>query len=414
MTFDEMCSFDTLWAAFLRTRKNKRSKEGTAAFEYRAVEELLILSKSLSQGNHTPDPLDAFLIYEPKKRLIQAPSFRDKVVQRAENDFVIYPELSPSLTRNTYAAQRGKGTHQGVEHLAENMRAYFLRRKGADEAARKAAGLPYRPTEEWDYADGAVIKGDVRHFFQSIDHERLKRALAERFPDERMQRLMWAYIDQVEGLALGHQSSHIFAVYFTHSIMHFTNGTLGPARAGMYSDDWYVICPDMETAREALRLTRERFSGLGLELNQKTNIFPLRNGIDFCGFHVYLTQTGKVIKKLRHSSSKRMKRRIRKWEEQYAAGEITREKIEESYVAWEAHAKHGDTGALRKQMRARLSAAMARAEHRRATLRLPAPEPGKIERRTKRYGTVNFQSGRRQPGEAGGADQAHQVHQAGK
>lgn len=150
MTFDEMCSFDTLWAAFLRTRKNKRGKEGTAAFEYRAVEELLILSKSLSQGNHTPDPLDAFLIYEPKKRLIQAPSFRDKVVQRAENDFVIYPELSPSLTRNTYAAQRGKGTHQGVEHLAENMRAHFLRRKGADEAARKAAGLPYRPMEEWD------------------------------------------------------------------------------------------------------------------------------------------------------------------------------------------------------------------------------------------------------------------------
>lgn len=195
MTFDEMCSFDTLWAAFLRTRKNKRGKEGTAAFEYRAVEELLILSKSLSQGNHTPDPLDAFLIYEPKKRLIQAPSFRDKVVQRAENDFVIYPELSPSLTRNTYAAQRGKGTHQGVEHLAENMRAHFLRRKGADEAARKAAGLPYRPMEEWDYADGAVIKGDVRHFFQSIDHERLKRALADRFPDERMQRLMWAYID---------------------------------------------------------------------------------------------------------------------------------------------------------------------------------------------------------------------------
>ena len=97
-----------------------------------------------------------------------------------------------------------------------------------------------------------------------------------------------------------------------------------------------------------------------------------------------------------------------------AAGEITREKIEESYVAWEAHAKHGDTGALRKQMRARLSAAMARAEHRRAALRLPAPEPGKIERRTKRYGTVNFQSGRRQPGEAGGADQAHQVHQAGE
>lgn len=414
MTFDEMCSFDTLWAAFLRTRKNKRSKEGTAAFEYRAVEELLILSKSLSRGNHTPDPLDAFLIYEPKKRLIQAPSFRDKVVQRAENDFVIYPELSPSLTRNTYAAQRGKGTHQGVEHLAENMRTYFLRRKGADEAARKADGLPYRPMEEWDYADGAVIKGDVRHFFHSIDHERLKRALAERFPDKRMQRLMWAYIDQVEGLALGHQSSHIFAVYFTHSIMHFINEKLGLALSGMYNDDWYVICPDMETAREALRLTRERFSGLGLELNDKTNIFPLQNGIDFCGFHTYLTRTGQVVSKLRYSSIKRMKRRIRLWEKQYAAGEVSREKIMESFTAWEAHAKHGDTKQLRREMRSRLLMALDRADEARRAAGIPAARPGPDERRTKRYGTVTFQSGKRQPGEAGGKQQAHQVHQAGQ
>lgn len=37
--------------------------------------------------------------------------------------------------------------------------------------------------EEWDYAEGWVIKGDIRHFFQSIDHQRLKAALEPRFPD---------------------------------------------------------------------------------------------------------------------------------------------------------------------------------------------------------------------------------------
>ena len=41
---------------------------------------------------------------------------------------------------------------------------------------------------------------------------------------------------------------------------------------------------------------------LGLELNEKTQIFPIRNGIDFLGFHTYLTESGKVIRKLRHSS----------------------------------------------------------------------------------------------------------------
>ena len=400
MTYEELCSFDTLWLAYLRARRCKRSKKGTAAFEYSAIEELLILSKSLLQGKYQPDPLDAFYIYEPKKRLIQAPTFRDKVVQHALTDFVVYRELSRSMTLNTYAAQYSKGTHFGVAMLEQHMRTHFLRRKGADEAARKAAGLPYRPMEEWDYAGGTVIKGDIRHFFQSIDHENLKRALAARFPDTRLQGLMWRYIDAVDGLALGHQTSHVYAVFFVCSIMHFINEKLRLPLSGMYMDDWYVICPDMATAREALGCIRAEFAKLGLELNQKTNIFPLQNGIDFCGFHVYLTRTGKVIKKLRYSSIKRMKRRIRNWEKEYAAGRVSREKIEESFRAWEAHAKHGDTGTLRHNMRARLEAALARAEIRRAALHLPAPDPAIIERRAKRYGTVTFQSGQRQSGQA--------------
>ena len=418
MNYETLCSFDTLWYAYLRARRCKRSKKGTAAFEYSAIEELLILSKSLLQGKYQPDPLDAFLIYEPKKRLIQAPTFRDKVVQHALTDFAVYLELRRSLTLNTYAAQYGKGTHFGLSMLEQHMRTHFLRRKGADEAARKAAGLPHRPMEEWDYAGGAVIKGDIRHFFQSIDHDRLKAALAARFQDERLLGLMWKYIDAVEGLALGHQTSHIYAVFFVHSIMHYVAERLHLPLAGMYMDDWYVICPDMGTARSALALIRAQFTKLGLELNQKTNIFPLQNGIDFCGFHVYLTHTGKVIKKLRYSPIKRMKRRIRNWEKEYAAGEISREKTEESFRSWEAHAKHGDTGTLRHNMRARLDAALARAEPLRAALNLQAPDPGKIypqgvcgirkaakpptaaqERRSKRYGTVTFQSCQRQPGQ---------------
>lgn len=414
MTYEELCSFETLWSAYLRSRRCKRSKRGTAEFECRDIEELLILSKSLLQGKLQPDPLDAFYIYEPKKRLIQAPTFRDKVVQHALTDYIVYAELSRSFTLNTYAAQYGKGTHYGLEMLEKHMRRHFLQKKGADEAERRTAGLPPRPMEEWDYAKGAVINGDIRHFFQSIDHDRLKAALAARFPDPRLQTLMWRYIDAVDGgLALGHQTSHIYAVFFVHSIMHFVGEKLHLPLAGMYMDDWYVICSDMGAAREALKLIRAQFAALGLELNDKTNIFPLQNGIDFCGFHTYLTQSGKVVRKLRYSSIKRMKRRIRLWEKQYAAGEITREKIEECYGSWEAHAKHGDTRALRKQMRSRLNAALERAENRRRAAGLPPPSPGPIERRINRYGTVTFQSGNRQSRQAERERPGQEVYRAG-
>ena len=115
-----------------------------------------------------------------------------------------------------------------------------------------------------------------------------------------------------------------------------------------------------------------------------------------------------------YSSIKRMKRRIRLWEKQYAAGEVSREKIMESFTAWEAHAKHGDTKQLRREMRSRLLMALDRADEARRATGIPAARPGPDERRTKRYGTVTFQSGKRQPGEAGGKQQAHQVHQAGQ
>jgi retron-type reverse transcriptase len=144
--------------------------------------------------------------------------------------------------------------------------------------------------EEWDYADGWVLKGDVHHFFASIDHEKLKERLATRFDDERFQRLQRKYIDAADGL----------------------------------------------------------------ELNDKTNILPLKNGIDFCGFHTYLTQSGKVVRKLRRSSVKRIKRRMKSWEAEYRAGEVTQEKIMERFQSWEAHAKHGDTRQLREEMKKRV------------------------------------------------------------
>lgn len=62
---------------------------------------------------------------------------------------------------------------------------------------------------------------------------------------------------------------------------------------------------------------------------------------------------------------RKMERRIRKWEVEYAQGKITRKKIMQSYQSWEAHAKHGDTRQLRIEMRNRLEASLRRAEEQR-------------------------------------------------
>lgn len=52
--------------------------------------------------------------------------------------------------------------------------------------------------------------------------------------------------------------------------------------------------------------------------------------------------------------SLRMRAKLRHWEKEYPAGLATREQILQSWQAWDAHAAHGNTWALRQQVRDRV------------------------------------------------------------
>ena len=159
MTYEEMCQFETLYKAYLTARKGKRGKAGTAQYEAQALACTQRLACLLLSGEYHPSKSETFKVYKPKERLVQAPAFVDLVVQHALINN-IYDAITRSFIEHNYASQIWKGMHFGLTHLENQMRDYYLKRKGHDEAARRAAGLPYRPREEWDYAEGWVLKAD--------------------------------------------------------------------------------------------------------------------------------------------------------------------------------------------------------------------------------------------------------------
>lgn len=112
------------------------------------------------------------------------------------------------------------------------------------------------------------------------------------------------------------------------------------------SKDYLRKC--LKEIREVAKHERE------LVFNDKTQIFPLSQGVDYLGWHFYLTDTGKVIRKLRTSNKRRIKRRYRKLVKQYEAGEKTPEDIRQSLVSYIGHLKHGHTNALRKNLNLKL------------------------------------------------------------
>ena len=157
------------------------------------------------------------------------------------------------------------------------------------------------------------------------------------------------YIDSTDGLPLGYQTSQLLALMYLDEFDHWVKETLHARYYGRYMDDFYIIARTKEELQVLLKDIRVWMDGLDLELNEKTGIFPLKNGIDFLGFHTYLTESGKVVQKLRREKVEDIRARVKYWRTAYPAGEITKEKIITQFRGWDAHAAHGDTRALRQK-----------------------------------------------------------------
>ena len=363
-TFEEICTFEVLYRAYLAARKGKRKKASAAQYEANALILTERLAYILNTNTYIPSKFEVFHVYEPKKRLAQAPAFVDKVVQHAIVDNTLYEAITRSFIPANCASQIGKGMHYGLDLLKGFMTDYWRKN---------------HTTNGW------VLKCDVRHFFASIDHDILKAKLRKKVVDDRIFRLMCIYIDaSADGLPLGYQTSQLLALLFLDEFDHFVKERLRIKYYVRYMDDFLLIHPDKEYLRYCQKQIETFLAGLRLELNEKTNIFPLRHGVDFLGFHTYITESGQIIRRLRHSSVKRMKGKIRWWKKEYPAGKVTKKEILDSWTAWDAHAAHGNTYTLRQEIAAKVSEIIGTQLRCHAPIRLSKTQKAMLEYKQRR------------------------------
>lgn len=128
------------------------------------------------------------------------------------------------------------------------------------------------------------------------------------------------------GLPLGNHTSSPLALPYLDDLDHWLKDELGLVYS-RYMDDFYIIRNEKRYLQSVLKRIYERTALLGLKLNGKTQIFPLKNGIDFLGFHSYLTESKKVVRKVWVKSIKNKRRKIRKYREKVDRGEMTLEAV---------------------------------------------------------------------------------------
>lgn len=317
--FDRIVDEDNFDEAYRKALKGD-SKYALEAIKF-AMNETYNLNKlrqSLINETYKFDGYIRFKVYEPKERIIDAPHFKDKIVQLAINN-ALKETYQPCFIYDSYASLDNKGTHRCAKRIQ-----YFMGKA------------------KWQYGESVyIIKLDVKKFFYTIDREILKKLYCKKIKCVKTLRLLFKIIDSADaidkrGLPLGNTLSQISANIYMNEVDQYAKRRLSLKFYVRYMDDIIIVVENKEKAKEIKRLiagfVEEK---LNLQMNEnKSKIFPINQGVNAVGYKIYPTHM-----LLRDDSKKKIKRKVRAMPHLIIEGRMTVEKAEQMLNSWRGHAE---------------------------------------------------------------------------
>jgi RNA-directed DNA polymerase len=335
----QLYSWDNLLLAYRRASRGKRGHPSVATFEYRLEDNLLQLQQELRDRTYRPGSYVSFYVHDPKRRLISAAPFRDRVVHHALCN-LIEPIFERSFIADSYANRVAKGTHRALDRCQAFARHHRY-----------------------------VLQCDVRQFFPSVDHAILRRILARKLGDpnvlwlvdrilesgigvlNREYKMAWFPGDDLfaanrpRGLPIGNLTSQFWANCYLDPFDHFVKRELRCQGYLRYVDDLLLYADDKGTLWRWREPVVERLAQLRLTIHPAAHPRPVSEGIPFLGFVVFPTH-----RRLKRRKGIAYRRRLKRLLAAYAMGEIPLEQVTASVQGWVNHVRYADTWELRRTL----------------------------------------------------------------
>lgn len=329
---ESVIGFDALYASMCKCRKGVIWKDSVASFSLRGIEKTMKLCDDLHNDTYIPSPPKHFMVTSPKPREIASIAYRDRIYQRSLNDNVVYPAMVRSFIHANFACQKGKGTDAARDYLMNMLRKYY-RKHGCE---------------------GYVAQFDIHGYYPNMSH-RATEALFERklepWAFERVQRILRTQYDGDKGYNPGSQLVQIAGISMLDELDHFIKERLHIRFYVRYMDDFILIHEDKSYLESCKREIIKGLEALEFEINpKKTQIFKLKERIEFLGFHFRLTDTGKVLMHIRSCNVRAQRRKLRRLVKKSKRGDLPRNKVDDSYYAWRNHASKGNSWKLLQRM----------------------------------------------------------------
>ena len=141
------------------------------------------------------------------------------------------------------------------------------------------------------------------------------------------------------GMGLGSQISQVLALASANRLDHYVKEVLRIKGYGRYMDDGYLIHESKEYLQNCLVQIQEICNMLGITLNaKKTQIVKLSHGFTWLKIRFYLTDTGRVVRKIYKRSVTRMRVKMKKLHKMWKDKRIAFSDIYTSWQSWKAYA----------------------------------------------------------------------------
>jgi len=259
---DKISDMDNLHLAFIKAVKGKQQKQEPWCYRKHLADNLQKMHEDITQNSLPIGNYHYFTIYDPKERQICAAVFGERVLHHAIMN-ICHDHFEKQQIFDSYACRKGKGTYAALDRASLFIKKY-----------------------QW------FVKLDVRKYFDSIDHNKLKQMLKRIYKDNDLLNVLFAIIDSYQtangkGLPIGNLTSQYFANHYLSKADHYAKEKLQVAAYVRYMDDMVLFDNDKERLLETVKQF-EQFIQKELKLELKPVCLNSNtNGLPFLGYLVY-------------------------------------------------------------------------------------------------------------------------------
>ncbi len=365
--YNNICDIKNIINIYHRQiRLNTKNKKKIERFEDYLVENIVNIKNILERKKYISSNYTIFLIKFPKTRIIMSQSIKDKIVNHLVAKYLLIDQVERKLIDQNIATRKNKGTLYGLK----------LTKKYLNKLKTNNSNI-------------YILKCDITKFFYNIDHEVLKNKIRNEIKDKDALSIIFNIIDTTnkyyinnkikdlkqkelikiknsnlndkqkdisikeigklpiykngKGLPIGNMTSQILALLYLNDLDHFIKEKLKIKYYIRYMDDFILMHQDKEYLKYCLKIIKEKIEKeYKLELNKKTMIINIKNGLDFLGFRFYI-KNKKIIMKVRNQTKKQFKNKIKKLFKLYEENKIGKESINQVIASYNGHLGYGNT-----------------------------------------------------------------------